>query len=82
MKRKIDPRLLCRLIIDLELTSQEVDSMSRDEMFSAVLGYEGICNYDNWIKELVLEVYGIDLNKWEEYLEPENVAEMKGLEEY
>lgn len=35
-----------------------------------------------WIKELVLQVYGIDLNNWPDYLAPKAVAEMKGLEEY
>lgn len=82
MKRKINPNLLGRLIIDLELTDKEIDSMSRNEMFSAVLDYEGYINAADFIKELVLEVYGIDLNNWPEYLAPENVAEMKGMEEY
>ena len=82
MKRKLDPALLCRLIIDLDLSGEEIDGMSRDEMFRAVLEYEGIYNYDEWLKELVLQVYGIDLNNWPEYLDPEAVAEMKGLEEY
>ena len=82
MKRKLDPALLCRLIIDLGLSGEEIDSISRDEMFRALLGYEGIINHDKWIKELVLQVYGIDLNNWPEYLAPESVAEMKGLEEY
>ena len=82
MKRKLDPALMCRLIIDLELTGQEIDAMSRDEMFRAVMEYEGIMGYDDWIKELVLQIYGIDLNKWTEYLMPENVSEMQGTEEY
>ena len=82
MKRKLDPALLCRLIIDLDLSGQEFDDMSRDEMFEAILGYKGLVHYGDWIKELVLQVYGIDLNSWPEYLAPESVAEMKGLEEY
>lgn len=82
MKRKLDPALLCRLIIDLDLSGKEIDNMSRDEIFRALLDYEGIMNYDEWIKELVLQVYGIDLNNWPEYLDPQSVAEMKGLEEY
>ncbi len=82
MKRKIDKNLLRRLLIDLDMSMQEVDSMSRNEMFSAILDYEGYINAADLIKELVLEVYGIDLNNWEEYLAPESVAEMKGLEEY
>ena len=82
MKRKLDTTLLCRLIIDLELTGEEIDAMSRDEMFRAVLEYEGIMGYDDWIKELVLQVYSIDLNNWPEYLVPESAAEMQGLEEY
>lgn len=82
MKRKLDPALLCRLHIDLDLSGEEIDRMSRDEMFRALLDYEGIMNYDEWLKELVLQVYGIDLNNWPEYLDPESVAEMKGLEEY
>ena len=82
MKRKLDTTLLCRLIIDLELTGEEIEAMSRDEMFRAVLEYEGIMGYDDWIKKLVLQVYGIDLNNWPEYLAPESAAEMQGLEEY
>ena len=82
MKRKLDINLLGRLIIDLDLTKKEINAMSRDEMFRALLEYEGIINYDDWIKELVLQVYGIDLNNWPEYLNPESVAEMQGLEEY
>jgi len=82
MKRKLDTTLLCRLIIDLELTGEEIEAMSRDEMFRAVLEYEGIMGYDDWIKELVLQVYGIDLNNWTEYLNPENISEMLGTEEY
>jgi len=82
MKRKLDPALLCRLIIDLEMTGEEIEVMSRDEMFRAVLEYEGIMGYDDWIKELVLQVYGIDLNNWTEYLNPENISEMLGTEEY
>lgn len=82
MKRKLDSTLLCRLLIELELTTEEINAMSRDEMFRAVLEYEGIMGYDDWIKELVLQVYGIDLNNWTEYLAPESAAEMQGLEEY
>lgn len=82
MKRLIDKRLLCRLIIDLELSGEEIDRMSREEMFATVLNYEGYVDAAEHIKELVLEVYGIDLNHWEEYLDPESVAEMEGREEY
>lgn len=82
MKRKLDRTLLCRLVIDLELTNEEIDAMSRDEIYEAILGYEGLVNYGDWIKELVLQVYGIDLNKWPEYLAPETVAEITGQEEY
>ena len=82
MKRKLDTKLLGRLILDLDLSKKEIDAMSRDEMFRALLEYEGIMGYDDWIKELVLQVYGIDLNNWPEYLNPENAAEMQGTEEY
>ena len=82
MKRKLDPNLLCRLILDMDYSGEEIDRMSRDEMFQAILENEGIIGYAAWIKELVLQVYGIDLQNWEEYLTPETVAELKGLEEY
>ena len=82
MKRHIDKRLLCRLIIDLELSEEEIEHMSRNEMFAAILNYEGYRLAEDLIKELILEVYGIDLNHWEEYLDPESVAEMEGREEY
>ena len=82
MKRKLDRTLLCRLVIDLELTNEEIDAMSWDEIYEAILNHEGLVNYGGWIKKLVLQVYGIDLNSWPEYLAPETVAEMKGSEEY
>lgn len=82
MKRKLHPALLCRLIIDLDFSGETIDSMSRDEIFETILHNEGFINYGDWIKELVLQVYGIDLNNWPEYLDPQSVAEMKGLEEY
>lgn len=82
MKRKLDSALRFRLLCELDLTPEEINSMSRHEIFTAILDYEGYEHADKLVKKLVLEVYGIDLDHWEEYLDPESVAEMEGREEY
>lgn len=82
MKRTYDTKLIGRLIFELDLDKKEIDNMSRHEIFEAILDYEGYVHCAGQIKEIVREVYRIDLDHWQDYLAPESVAEMEGLEEY
>ena len=67
----------------LELTTEEINEKTRDEMFNEVLEYEGYGMYAGLtIRNMIKDIYGIDLTHYEEYLDPEKVAEMDGLEEY
>lgn len=36
--------------------------LSNNEVFRAILEYEGLISYDNWIKSIVCRVYEIKLN--------------------
>ena len=53
---------LIKLICDMELTGEDIDSMSRSEVFDAILNYEGYVNCTSTIKSIILDVYGIDLD--------------------
>lgn len=80
--KKLTEKTLRKLVCDIGLPIDEAHSMSRGEIFEAWLNYEGYIHCAHEIKTIVQEVYGIDLNNWKEYLNPESVAEMEGLEEY
>lgn len=68
---------------EVELTDQELEHMTRDNVLDTILAYEGHGQYAGYaIRHWVKCIYGIDLSQYEEYLEPEHVAEMDGLEEY
>ena len=79
--KKYPAALLAYLIGTVELSTEEINSMSRTEVFDAVMQYEGYGHGFN-IRSMVKSIYGIDLDHYEEYLDPENVAEMDGLEAY
>ena len=79
--KKYPTTLLAYLIGTVELTSEEINSMTRNEVFDAVLQYEGYGHGFN-IRSMVKAIYGIDLDHYEEYLDPESVSEMDGLEEH
>ena len=51
-----------------ELTSEEVNAMTPNEMFEEVLNLEGLLYQAESIKRIVKDCYGIDLNHYEEYL--------------
>ena len=81
MMKRYPKDITLTLICDLELTSEDIDSMSRSEAFEAILDYEGYVDCASKIKRFVLGIYGIDLDNWQEYLDPESVAVMEGLGE-
>ena len=79
--RKYPAALLAYLIGTVELSLEEINNMTRNEIFDAILTYEGYGHSYN-IHSIVKTVYGIDLRNYQEYLDPESVAEMDGLEEH
>lgn len=79
--KKYPASLMAYLIGTVELTTEKINSMTRNEVFDAILQYEGY-GHSYSIKSIIKAVYGIDLNNYREYLEPASVAEMDGLEEY
>lgn len=66
MRRDLPPALRRYLLTEAELTNEEVDGMTTNELFETVLNYEGLINYANKIKRIIKDVYGIDLDKVEE----------------
>lgn len=50
------------LVNELEIDKTEVEYMSSNEIFDAILNYEGLCGYGTWIRNLVSEVYGVQLD--------------------
>lgn len=77
--KKYPVHFLAYLIGSLELSQEEIQSMTRNEVFDAVLKYEGY-GHGFLIRDMVKTIYGIDLNNYPEYLDPESVTEMDGLE--
>ena len=55
------------LNLELDDTSRdgEIETMSKQEVFSRVCDWEGLINYDSTIKSWIKQIYGIDLNKEE-----------------
>lgn len=64
------------LLTEAELTSEEVDAMTPNEVFEEVLNCEGLLFYAEKIKHLIKGIYGIDLNHYKEYLDLDSAADM------
>lgn len=59
---KYPAHLLAYLIGTLELTTEEINSMTRNEIFDAVLTYEGYGTHAGFlIRDMVKNIYGINL---------------------
>lgn len=74
MKRELSPALRRYLLTEAELTDEEINGMTPNELFETVLNYEGLLYYAEKIKRIVKDTYGIDLNHYEEYLDPDSLA--------
>ncbi len=55
-------RYVNNMDIEDKSRDEEFNSLSPNEVFHIRLEYEGLIGYDYWIKSLVKEVYGIDLD--------------------
>lgn len=74
MKRKLSPAFRRYLITEGEMTNEEIDGMTPNEMFEEVLNLEGLLYQAESIKRIVKDCYGIDLNHYKEYLDIDSVA--------
>lgn len=81
MKRELTPTFRRYLMTEGELTGAEIDSMTPNELFEEVLNLEGLLYRAENIKRIVKDCYGIDLNHYEEYLDPDSSACMEDAEE-
>lgn len=63
MQHNLSPELRRYLITEAELTNEEINGMTPNEVFETVLNYEGLINYAYKIKRIIKNVYGIDLDK-------------------
>lgn len=66
MNEKYSIRFIRYLVTECELSMEEINSMSRNEIFDTVLNYEGYMGHHGNLKRIIKDVYGIDLNKVED----------------
>ena len=64
------PENILRLVrqnLDLESTDtsmdEEINAMSRNEVFNRVCEWEGLIGYGRVIREWIKDIYGIDLDR-------------------
>ena len=48
-------------LLEMDFSIMEIASMTKDEMFSHILNWEGIQGYSTWIKDLVSAVYDMEV---------------------
>lgn len=59
----MNKRILNILTEDCGLSEEEISIMSKSEILEAILHYEGIIGYTSWIKNLINDIYGLDLDE-------------------
>lgn len=75
--------MLKYLVNEMGLETEAIENMTRNEVFDELVRYEGLGYYAGYtIRNMVKQIYGIDLDYYQEYLDPQSVAEMDGLNEY
>lgn len=63
----------------MELTKEDLEYMTRNEMLNAYLSHEGYGRHAGYfIRSVIKDICGIDLTNYREYLPPETIAEMDG----
>ena len=53
--------IMSALIDGAGFSLYQVDTMTNDDVFKALLEWEGIVSYDSWIKRRVEDIYGVEL---------------------
>lgn len=59
----MNKRIFNILTEDCGLSEKEIVTMSKSETLEAILHYEGIIGYTSWIKNLINDIYGLDLDE-------------------
>lgn len=63
--KKYPVPFLAYLVGTVKLTTEEINNMTQNEIFDAVLAYEGY-GHGFLIRDMVKTIYGIDLNNYQE----------------
>lgn len=66
MKHNYSSTFLHYLLNEAELTSEEIEHMSRAEILEEVLNCEGLLHHTCKIKRIIKDIYGINLDQLEE----------------
>ena len=59
----MNKRIFNILTKDCGLSEEEISTMSKSEILEAILHYEGIIGYTSWIKNLINDIYELDLDE-------------------
>ena len=65
MKHNYSKHFLAYLMREGEMTMEEIDSMTQNELFEEVLILNGYGSAYN-LKSIIRDVYGINLDTWED----------------
>lgn len=66
MKHEYSGAFLNYLMREGEMTLEEINSMTRNEIFEEVLNLNGYLGNVYNLKRIIQDVYGINLDTWEE----------------
>lgn len=66
---------------DIEISEEEFNSLTPNEIFDKYCDYEGLINYGGWIRGLVKQIYEIDLNEISNIKREENTIMCNNKEE-
>jgi len=59
----MNKRIFNILTEDCGLSEEEISTMSKSEILEAILHYEGFIGYTAWIKNMINDIYGLDLDE-------------------
>lgn len=83
MAKRYPKEFLTYITETVEIPEDELQHMTRSEVLDTILAYEGFGEYAGYaIRSWILQIYGIDLTNYTEYLDPDNVAMMEGEADY
>lgn len=57
---------------EIEISDDEFNTLTPNEIFDKYCDYEGLINYGSWIRGLIKQIYEIDLNEISKMKREEN----------
>lgn len=63
MKRNLSPALRRYILTEGEMSDEELDEMTNDELFETMLDLKGLYDFTSTIKRIIKDVYDIDLDR-------------------